>query len=409
MWYSETANDIFKAGVDDDKFVLIANSNKNCQVAVKTPWGGLTNRIQLQELEMQGTVLSNIKCSVQIDSIGKDCIVQNKGTYKYKDCITIPPLSMVDDVITVSSCGVDSVTVNAIVQAKIECKQLELGPQKCFNMHIGKKTKNLCPSLSIHGGTMYTSEKQQYLGDILTTSGTINDNILARYNKGLGKVSEILAMLQEISFGPHYFKMAMLFRNSILLSSMLCSSEVLYGITNKHIEKLEQVDRIFFRRLFEVPNCTAIESFYLETSSLPIRFILIGRRLLYLWDVLHKNENELVRKVFNSQKTFYVKNDWALQVIQDLNQCNIVLTEDEISNMKRITFKKLVNERIKLLAAQYLTSLKLQHSKSEQCRLRSPLTLSPTVTSMYLPVTNPLGSRTLPMTSADCSCHSYSL
>ena len=87
--------------------------------------------------------------------------------------------------------------------------------------------------------------------------------------------------------------------------------------------------------------------------------------MLYLWDVLHKNENELVRKVFNSQKAFYVKNDWALQVIHDLNQCNIVLTEDEISNMKRITFKKLVNERIKLLAAQYLTSLKLQHSKSE--------------------------------------------
>ena len=83
-------------------------------------------------------------------------------------------------------------------------------------------------------------------------------------------------MLQEISFGPHYFKMALLFRNSILLSSMLCSSEVLYGITKSHIEQLEQVDRIFFRRLFQVPDCTAIEAFYLETSAVPIRFLLMG-------------------------------------------------------------------------------------------------------------------------------------
>ena len=99
---------------------------------------------------------------------------------------------------------------------------------------------------------------------------------------------------------------------------MLCSSEALYGITNSHIEKLEQVDRLFFRRLFQVPNCTAIEAFYLETSSLPIRYILMGRRLIYLWDILQKNESELVRKVFNSQKVFYVKHDWAQQVKQDL-------------------------------------------------------------------------------------------
>ena len=365
MWYAETGNDIYKAGVKDDKFVLIANSNKKSQVAVKTPWGGLTDRIELEELEMQGTVLSNIKCSVQIDSIGKDCIAENRGIFKYKDCITIPPLSMVDDVISVSSCGVNSIMVNAIIQAKVECKQLELGSKKCFNMHVGKKSKYLCPSLSIHGETMFTSEKQTYLGDILTTSGTINENILGRFNKGMGKVNEIIAILQEVSFGPHYFKMALLFRNSILLSSMLCSSEVLYGITKKHIEKLEQVDRIFFRRLFQVPNCTAIEAFYLETSSIPIRFIIIGRRLLYLWDILHKKENELVRKVFNSQKEFSVKNDWSVQVEQDLNECNIDLTEDDISKMKRISFKKLVTEKIRLLAAQYLISLKLQHSKSK--------------------------------------------
>ena len=92
MWYSETGNDLYRAGVKDDKIILISNSNKNCDVAVKTPWGSITDRITLENLEMQGTVLSNIKCSVQVDSLGKDCLIENKGVYKYKGCISIPPL-----------------------------------------------------------------------------------------------------------------------------------------------------------------------------------------------------------------------------------------------------------------------------------------------------------------------------
>ena len=199
----------------------------------------------------------------------------------------------------------------------------------------------------------------------LTTSGKITENITDRYNRGIGKVNEILGILNEISFGPHFFEMALLFRSSILVNSMLCSSEALYGITNAHIEKLEQVDRSFFRRLFQVPKCTAIEAFYLETATLPIRHILIGRRLMFLWDILHKNENELVRKVFDSQTAFSVKNDWVIQVQKDLNECNIDLSNDEISKMKRLTFKKIVKEKLQLLAAQYLITKKLQHSKSQ--------------------------------------------
>ena len=78
MWYTETSNDLFKAGVQDDTFILVTNSNKDCQVAVKTPWGSLTERVTLNELEMQGTVLSNIKCSVQVNSLGKDCIIADR-------------------------------------------------------------------------------------------------------------------------------------------------------------------------------------------------------------------------------------------------------------------------------------------------------------------------------------------
>ena len=275
---------------------------------------------------------------------------------------------MVDDVVTISSCGVDSIKVNAIVQAKVESKQLELGHSKCFNMHIGKQTKDVCPLLKVHGKEMLTSDREKYLGDILTTDGSINQNIQERFNKGIGKVNEIISILKEVSFGPHYFEMAKLFRNSILINSMLCSSEALYGLNKSHLEKLEQVDRIFFRRLFEVPDSTAIEAFYIESFSIPIQFLLMSNRISFLWNILQKDENELVRKVYSSQKMFQVKNDWAEQVRLDLDACGIYETDEEISNINKRIFKKLVDERIQHLSAQYLISLRDSHSKSDSLK-----------------------------------------
>ena len=152
------------------------------------------------------------------------------------------------------------------------------------------------------------------------------------------------------------------------MNSMLCSTEALLGLTQSHVEKLEQVDRIFFRRLFEVPRCTAIESFYIETSSIPVRFLLVSRRLLFYWTILQKDDDELVKKVFNAQKTFPVRNDWVCQIQSDLETCGIDQTEEELSKMKKGSFKKLVDEKIQLVSATYLINLKDKHSKSEQLK-----------------------------------------
>ena len=58
--------------MQNDKFILIANSNKECEVSVKLPWGSKTRSTILNNVEMQGTVLAPLKCSISIDRIGKE-------------------------------------------------------------------------------------------------------------------------------------------------------------------------------------------------------------------------------------------------------------------------------------------------------------------------------------------------
>ena len=109
MWYAETGNDIFNAGVRDDQFVILANSNAKCQVAVKTPWGTTTERVVLENIEMQGTVPAPLKASVQLDTLGKECYGNSEGLFKYKECVNSTPLIMIHDVLAISDCGNNSV------------------------------------------------------------------------------------------------------------------------------------------------------------------------------------------------------------------------------------------------------------------------------------------------------------
>ena len=186
MWAKETANDIFEAGIKDDQFVLIANSNKVCQVAIKTPWGSLTQRKEYNDIEMQGTVLTPIKCAVQIDTLGKEVLKDDSDKlYKYKGFVRIPPMALIDDILTVTPCGIDSILMNAAVQSKVNNKRLELGHKKCFKMHVGNEASK-CPTLKIHSEEMLTSSSEKYLGDIITNDGKIEENLKARNSKGIG-------------------------------------------------------------------------------------------------------------------------------------------------------------------------------------------------------------------------------
>ena len=86
---------------------------------------------------------------------------------------------------------------------------------------------------------------------------------------------------------------------------------------------------------------------------------------MYYWNLLQKDETELVKKVFLTQRSLATKNDWVTQLESDLKECEITLSEEEIKSMKKDTFKTLVKKQIKNAAKEYLIKLRNKHSKTE--------------------------------------------
>ena len=151
----------------------------------------------------------------------------------------------------------------------------------------------------------------------------------------------------------------------MLLSTLLSNSEAWYNLTQSDISVLEKVDEELLRKIFHAHSKTPLELLYLESGSIPIRFILMSRRLNFLWYILNENEETLISKFFTAQVNKPVKGDWVSRVKLDLTELDLNHDFKEIKAKTKIEFKRIVKSKILEKAFQYLTSLQATKSKSK--------------------------------------------
>ena len=161
---------------------------------------------------------------------------------------------------------------------------------------------------------MDESKEEKYLGNLITSDGSSSKNISARKNRGFGVIDKITSILEDISFGPNYFEIAILLRSSLFISSVLVNSEVWYGLTVADVEQLEVVDQALLKKILETPSSTPSASLYLELGCLPIRFIIKARRIMFLQTILKEDKNSLLYKFFMAQSDAASRDDWSIQV-----------------------------------------------------------------------------------------------
>ena len=220
----ECMNDVFEAGVDDDIFALLYEANRENFVSVNTP-NGISERVAFKDVVMQGDVLAPLMSSLQVDTFGKECLEEGKYLYYYKDLVPIPPLGLVDDLFTISTCGTEAKKMNKFINHKTALKTLQFGTTKCVKLHIGKTcNEDICKDLYVDGWKqevvtepvsgktvqteyfggpekMSVKTEQTYLGDVISSDGRQTKNVQARKNKGLGIINQISQILESVFFG----------------------------------------------------------------------------------------------------------------------------------------------------------------------------------------------------------------
>jgi hypothetical protein len=361
-------NDLYETGVDDDFFSLLFEATRENLVAVKTPHG-ISERTTINEIVMQGDVLAPLISSLQVDTIGKECLQDKKHLYFYKDEVPIPPLGLVDDLFTISTCLYKTTQMNQFLNAKTAEKRLQFGIDKCIKLHVGRScNKSLCSDLYVdswkvnvetdpESGTptqsehyagvekMKVKQEQTYLGDVISSDGKHTQNVQARKNKGLGVITQITQILDTVMFGKYYFEVAMVLRSSLLLSSLLLNSEAWVNLSDSDIRALERTDEILLSKILESDSNTSNTFKYLELEIYPLRFEIMKRKLLFLQYILQQDKESMIFKVFKATCENPTKNDFVKCCQKYLDCLDIQLTFEEISAMSKYKFKQLVKQK----------------------------------------------------------------
>ena len=97
---------------------------------------------------LQGETLAPVLCSSHVDTIGKECVNEQKYLYMYRESVGVPPLTMIDDCFSVAKCGLDSIELNEYLNFKSNAKRLQYSELKCVKMHTGPENQD-CPELKI--------------------------------------------------------------------------------------------------------------------------------------------------------------------------------------------------------------------------------------------------------------------
>ena len=228
LWLQDTIIDLYDANLKNDNLVLLYKLNEKNSIAVKTSQD-LTERFIVNDAIMQGTIFGSLQCTTSLSKIGAEAYKQGEPLLIYKDTIQIPPLGMVDDLLTMNKCGTDSIKANTIVNSFMESKKLELGTSKCHRIHIGKDKSN-CPDLKVHKEKMKNSNCEKYIGDLISETCKNGENISSRKAKAFGIAGDILAILEEMPLGPLKIQARLCMREGMLINGILTNSEVWYGL-----------------------------------------------------------------------------------------------------------------------------------------------------------------------------------
>ena len=379
IWAQSCIKDLYRAGLQNDKLNILHSENQNAQVAFKTQ-SGITSRLNVNNIIMQGTVWGGLYCTTMMNNLG-EISYQDKNIYKYKGEVPIPTLQMVDDILGIQKCNTKMVNQNSYINSFIESRKQVFNESICARIHVGKHNKiGGCPDLYVHNNIMKNSEKEKYLGDILSSSGYPHETILDRVKKGQGIISEILSILDEIPTGRRRIMIGLQLRQACFLNSILLNSESWHSVTESDFEKLTLLDNKLMRSIIKAHAKVPTNCLFLETAAIPIKYVWKCRRMVYLKEILDRDNSELISKVYYTQKANPTKWDYCLLVQDDFKFINEQIDEIFIQNMPIGDYKKMIKNKIRSAVFEALKFTQSTHNKVENIIYNSFINPQPYIT-----------------------------
>ena len=375
---------MFDYGVNDDYLKVILEANKEVAITVKTPTG-TSKEYRLTNTIMQGDTWAPAQASAQVDSFGKEMIIQEPNfMFKYKGEVSIPLLGQVDDLLGVSEVGFKAEQLNGFVNVKTADKELQFGIDKCNYMIVSKAKTNsfLKPALFVDSwklihnknktmeetfmGKIPMEEKNSllYLGYMLSQNKSNMPNINHKKNKSKGTQKQIPKLIEPL--GIYRFESAIIYIESLLRSSILYGAETMNNVKELEWRELEKIEEAVLSKVFKTTRSCSRHLLYLEAGMVPARFLVRRQMLAFLQYILQQPTDSLLHRVYQAQEESPSSGDWVSETAKILQDMKIDISNEEIKAMRVPQFKILIKKKTEVAAFEYLCGKKLKGKKGRE-------------------------------------------
>ena len=265
-------------------------------------------------------------------------------------------------------------------------KKLTLSGTKCYSMVVNKKKQQEPLELIIDpkkGTKVVPASEIVYLADVFNEKGN-NDGLMQdRVRRGTKAIISIMSILQESDLGIHHMDVALLLYRALFLMTVLYNAQVWSNLRQKDLDLLKKMQTKFLKRIVGVSYSTCSSLVFLELGVLPIEYEIHIRQLCYLYRIVQLEESDPVYQMWVNMKAFAdcgEKNWWA-GVSELLKKYEITATIEEIKNMSKDTYKKMVKKAVNQEAHKVLSDECSSKKKTSQLQYSS-LKLQPYMQKM---------------------------
>ena len=158
-------------------------------------------------------------------------------------------------------------------------------------------------------------------------------------------LSIIRAILQNIPLGKHIIEIGLDLRKALFINSVLFNSEIWHSFKESDIAELKLIDNQILRFICSAQAKTPVEFLFLESGSLSLSHIISQRRIIYLHEILTREDNELVKRIYRAQKDNPTRGDFVELVTEDLKMIKEDFDEDNFLKFSKIDFKNHIKNK----------------------------------------------------------------
>ena len=382
--------DLYNMGFKNEHLSLLYKANCDIKMAVRNNYTS-SSVTDLPPIVMQGDTMAPITSTVHVDTIVKEWMkTGDEDIFMFKGKVPVPIMGMVDDQISISKQGIPAQRINSHVNMMTAVKGLQYGDIKCVNMTIRnvcdktefedklyvdawsvERKKDCVNDIYLGKVGMKSAQDHKYLGIFLNNKGKHHATVKDKLNKAIGQRRTIMSKLEDLQLGKYYFQVARSLRQTIFLGSILYGTEALVNLGINDIEKLEKADEELLRMILKAPSKTPKAALYVEMGAIPIRYIIMMRRLNYYHYISNLNDTNVTRAVVEAMKNEPTKGDWFSQVAKDM--ADIDMVDQLLTTMSRNEAKQTVKKKVTNLAVNNLKDFIANSSKLKNCMVTSPL------------------------------------